>query len=207
MPRPAKTSRDQILQVALALVDEGGLETLSMRRLAGALRLEAMSLYRHVPNKAALLDGIHEVILSEMQLPPTSGHWQTDARGLAMAFRVSLKRHPRAISLFATRPAITQASLVYVEQALVTLAPQFPDLQRRVQAFQTLVAFVVGHALSELAPASPGPDYTALPKDRFPILSQLGPALERYSIDDEFELGLSALLTGLALQASTMGPA
>lgn len=201
MGRIAKTSRDEVLEAALTLIDETGIDALSMRRLGEALGVEAMSLYRHVPNKEAVLDGVHTLVLSKMRLPALTGRWCDDLRSLARAFRRALCAHPNAVPLFATRPAVSEASLRYVEVALGVLAEPFPNLTVRVRALQTVVAYVVGHTLSELATPGTAVSYSDLPEDTFPILSGVEPALRRYSMARELAFGLDTLLLGLEAQA------
>src|SRR5262245_41908051 len=111
----AGLSRERILKAAVDLVDRDGLSALSMRRVAEELDAAPMSLYRHVTNKADLLDGVYEAILSGMPLPGRQGDWKSDARALAGAFRAALLAHPNAVILFATRPAVTPAALSYLE--------------------------------------------------------------------------------------------
>lgn len=197
MPRKAKISRREILQAALDLVDHDGLDALSMRKLGEKLGVEAMSLYRHVPNKEALLDGIHEEVLAEMRLSDLCGDWVEDLKALVYAFREVLRAHPKIVPLFARRPAITQGSLEYIELALDILSTPFPDVQTRTYAFQTLISFVVGHSMGQFASqVSTGPEYEKLPSDEFPILSTLNQSLKNYSSDAEFNWGLNLLLQG-----------
>jgi AcrR family transcriptional regulator len=197
--RPA-LSRDRILQAAVALVDAEGLETLSMRKLGAALGVEAMSLYHHVPNKAALLDGIHEAILAELP-PPSGGEWASVLRERAGAFRTVLAAHPRAILLFAARPAVTPASLHHLEHGLDVLRHAGLSPQDALSAFQVLLAFVVGHALTSFASLAgdeqPGVDYDHLDAQRFPRVVEAAAVLAGQDLAHEFELGLELLVQGI----------
>src|SRR5436190_19261970 len=95
----------RIAQVALATVDRDGLEALSMRRLGAELGVEGMAIYRHFPNKAAVLAGVVEALLAELVIPPPSGvPWPIVFRELARAYRGLLLRHPHAIPLLAALP-------------------------------------------------------------------------------------------------------
>src|SRR5205807_8274563 len=101
-PRGA-LSRERIVEAAVGLIDGEGLDALSMRRLGAALGVEAMSLYRHFPSKAALLEAVVARLLAELPVPaPTAARWQDAFRALARAYRVLLTRHPNAIPLLAT---------------------------------------------------------------------------------------------------------
>src|SRR5260370_35624622 len=92
-------NRDRVLQAALALADASGIESLSMRKLGQAVGVEAMSLYNHVPSKADLLDGLIDLVFSEIELPSGEAGWKTAMRERAIAIRAALALHPWAIGL------------------------------------------------------------------------------------------------------------
>src|SRR2546422_9125616 len=89
-------SRDRILEAALELVDKGGIESLSMRKLGQALGFEAMSLYNHVANKDDVINGILDLVLAESELPSPAGDWETAVRESPISVHASLRRHPWA---------------------------------------------------------------------------------------------------------------
>src|SRR5690348_15973512 len=101
--RRAGLSRERVLAAAVALADESGIEQLSMRKLAGSLGVEAMSLYNHVPGKDSLLDGMIDLVYAEIDVPAPGGHWTTEMRARAISTRDALKRHPWAIGLMEAR--------------------------------------------------------------------------------------------------------
>src|SRR5262252_10334550 len=92
-------TRERVLAKAIAVADKNGIEALSMRRLGQALGVEAMSLYKHVANKDAILDGLLERVLAEVQLPQPGGDWEAELRRAAIALRDALARHPWACGL------------------------------------------------------------------------------------------------------------
>jgi AcrR family transcriptional regulator len=92
-------SRDQVLRAAVALADEGGIGALSMRKLGQALGVEAMSLYNHVASKGDLLDGMVDVVFSEIGLPAGDVGWKPAMRQRALSAREALARHRWAIGL------------------------------------------------------------------------------------------------------------
>lgn len=192
-------SRARVLEGALALVEREGLEGLSMRKLGDELGVEAMALYRHVANKSDLFDGIFETVLARMALPARTGDWREDVRALARAFRDVLAAHPRALPLFASRPAVTDASLEAVEAALDVLVRAGFPLEEALLLFQALVALVVGHGLAHYAPAEPSRpvDYPRLDPARFPHLRRIVPVLQAYGPEDELELALDVFVAGL----------
>ncbi|WP_437678474.1 TetR/AcrR family transcriptional regulator C-terminal domain-containing protein [Sorangium sp. So ce131] len=205
-------SRARILEAALSIVDREGLAALSMRRLGAELGVEAMSLYNHVPGKAAVLDGLQEVILDGLPLlGPSRADWIDALRSAARSFRGALAAHPNALPLFASRPAVTPAVLRHVDAALGVLRGAGFGPGESVSAFQALVAFVVGNALSSFVPIAAGevspPRYGDLSPEEFPHLTAVVPALGRRSAADDFEFGLDALLVGLRARAASCGRA
>lgn len=197
--RPA-LSRERILEAALALVDEDGLESLTMRKLGTALGVEAMSLYHYVPNKAALLDGIHEIILSTMP-PHVDGPWPAVVEERARSLRRVLAAHPRAIPLFATRPAVTPESLQHLEIALDVLRRAGMTPAQALTVFQVTLAYVLGHAMLSFAPAAggevPAIDYGRLDPQKLPRVVEAAGALDSQDPEQEFELGLQLLIQGI----------
>jgi AcrR family transcriptional regulator len=104
-------SRERILQAALALADANGIESLSMRKLGDAVGVEAMSLYNHVPSKGDLLDGLIDLVFSEIELPNSADDWKAAMRQRAIAVRAALKRHRWAIGLMESRTSPGPATL------------------------------------------------------------------------------------------------
>ena len=192
-------SRERILRAALELIDTEGLEAVSMRRVGQALQVEAMSLYRHVQDKAALLDGVFELILEPLAQPPAATSWALALKAYALAFREALQAHPHAMPLFASRPAFTPTSLAHVEGAMALLRRAGFSPPVSLQALNILVAFVVGHALYSrpLAADSANPDYPALDATSFPHLREVAPHMETNDLEAEFALGLELLVDGL----------
>lgn len=194
MTRPQKPlSRDRILEAALDLLDREGLEALSMRRIGDALGVEAMSLYNHVPNKAALLDGIQERLLGMVARAPRRLDWKGFARHQARELHRVLRAHPNAISLFA-RPAGTGAVFARLEEYLsVLIDAGFKPLDA-LHVIQIVMSFVVGHALFA-ASFSEGPELPATKN-----VQAVAMELELYDTDEELQMGLEALLAGLPVK-------
>ena len=111
-------SRERVLHAALALADETGVESLSMRRLAKTLGVEAMSLYNHVGNKDDLLDGLVDLVFDEIEPPPSDVDWRTAMRRRAISTREALRRHPWAIGLMEARSQPGPATLALHEAVL-----------------------------------------------------------------------------------------
>jgi TetR/AcrR family transcriptional regulator, tetracycline repressor protein len=105
-PRREPLDRRRILEAALRLIDEHGVAELSMRRLGAELGVQAMSLYRHLPNKQAVVEGVRDLIFEDLALlrsaAPADETWDAALVAMATAFRGICRRHPHALSLFAT---------------------------------------------------------------------------------------------------------
>jgi AcrR family transcriptional regulator len=199
-------TRAGILRAALDVLDREGLEALSMRRLGAELRVEAMSLYNHVANKEALLDGVVETLLAEMVIPPSTGDWEADLRALAQAYRAVLRRHPAALPVVSTRPVATIWGLDRVEYALALLDQGGIEGLAALYALNIGAAFVIGHVLLEVG-VTPGVEPTAgsapllglaLPST-YPRVLALRSEMPHRNPDDEFAYGLDALFAGFPL--------
>ena len=97
--RRVPLSRARVLRAAFDRTDKDGVEALSMRKLAQALGVEAMSLYRHVRNKGDIVDGMVDLVFAEIGLPAADVDWKTAMRRRAISAREVLARHPWAIAL------------------------------------------------------------------------------------------------------------
>lgn len=203
-------SRERVLGAALALVDREGLEAISMRRLGEELGVEAMSLYNHVASKTALLDGVFEAILGELPPAPRVKSWQATLRERARALRAALIAHPRALPLFATRPAVTPAAIRHVEEILDVLGQAGFSPGDALSTLNVLVAFVVGHALATHGPSRPEdqarPLYEQLADSEFPRVRAAARRLGSHDVAEEFGFGLDTLIAGLERRAKKRAP-
>ena len=197
-------SRERILRQALAIVDREGLEAISMRRVGEALGVEAMSLYHHVANKAAILDGIFEIVLGQLPAAQPSASWQATLRARARALRAALRAHPNALPIFATRPAVTPAAIAHVEAVLDVLQRAGFSADEAISALQVLTAFVVGHSIATYAPRPPDeasqPAYDRLDDQQFPRVREAARLLLTHDLEAELEFGLDALFAGLEVR-------
>ncbi len=191
-------SRDAILAAALRLVDAEGLPALSMRRVGEALGVEAMSLYNHVPSKAALLDGLYERIVSGVLPARKAQSWRAHLRHQAASLRAALALHPNAIAIFAARPAASPDALRRLEGNLAVLREAGFSPLASLRMVQIVLAYVVGHALWSLAPRTDAVrvNYTELDPQELRHVREAAEALADYDAEAEFALGLDALLRG-----------
>ena len=131
----APLNRDRVLQAALALADDGGVEALSMRRLGQALGVEAMSLYKHVEDKEAILDGIADLVTEEMEVPSPDLPWREAIRRSAISAHEALRRHPWAGSVLESRLNPGPARLRYLDAMVGTLLGAGFDMPVVARAF------------------------------------------------------------------------
>jgi AcrR family transcriptional regulator len=208
----SKITRDVVLATALEIIDSDGADGLSMRRLARALGRDPMILYRHAPNKAALLDGIAEIVLAELKVDPADPDWAGQLRAVARSYRALALAHPHVVPLLVTRPLATplalrpHGTLRPLEDVLTLLTRAGFSGPDALHIYRALFGFLHGHVLNELQELVHNPDETddllrlglhRLPIREFPLLRSLAPALAAYDGATELERGLDILLTGL----------
>src|SRR5215208_2263294 len=147
-------SRERVLDAALRLADESGIDSLSMRKLAAELGVEAMSLYNHVANKGDLFDAIVDRVVSEIELPD-DGAWDEAVRRCAVSAHAAFLRHPWACSLVLSPsrmpdPRAKPARLVYMEWLLRRLRDAGFSPALTYHAYHALDSHIVGFTLWEL---------------------------------------------------------
>lgn len=203
-----------MLEAALGILDSEGLTALTMRRLGAELGVEAMSLYRHVPGKEALLDGIVELFMLEIDLPvDADGDWQDAARCVARSYRLAAHAHPDAFRLVATRPLNTPEALRRLEASLEVMRRAGFDEPTAIVAFRTIAAYGRGFVLEEVTGRALGAqangsenllDPRSLSSQELPRIAELAPRLVAADRDAEFELGLELILTGLRAELARL---
>jgi AcrR family transcriptional regulator len=139
-------SRERILAAALELVDEQGIDALSMRKLGQSLGYEAMSLYNHVANKDDLLAGILDLVLAEMKPPHPAGGFPAIRSG-ALSAHEALKRHPWAASMLMSPSGIRPARINYMEALLASLRGAGLSADTTYHAYHALDAHIIGFSL------------------------------------------------------------
>jgi AcrR family transcriptional regulator len=197
-----RLSRRRVLEEAVRFADREGLEALTMRRLGAELGVEAMSLYNHVPNKGALLDGMVEILLGELKIPSENGSWEERIREGYRAFRRLAHEHPNVFPLLVNRPPDTMDGVWLVEEFLRTLEEAGFAKETALHAFRALSSYTFGYAMAEIRGFALEPDGSRLgayrlPPEEFPRISELRLQLENVDHEAEFEFGLDLILTGL----------
>ncbi len=200
-------TRDQVLRAAVRLADGGGLEGLSMRRLGQELRVEAMSLYKHVANKDEILDGIADLIVGDFAVPSPDGEWKSELRRSTRSAHEVLLRHPWAGALIESRRTAGPARLRYLEATIGALSSAGFAMPMVVRAIITLDSYTYGFVLQEQAWPFGGDEEaaaglalvfaSALPADEFPNLAAMAEMASRPGgAAPDFAFGLDLILDG-----------
>src|ERR1700731_168929 len=148
--RRASLTRERILRSAISLADRDGIESLSMRKLGHELGVEAMSLYNHVRNKVDMLDGMVDVVFSEIDLPADGVDWRRAMRKRAISARQALLPHPWAIGLMESRATPGPATLRHHDAVLGSLRTAGFSVDMAAHAYSILDGYVYGFTLTEL---------------------------------------------------------
>jgi AcrR family transcriptional regulator len=204
---PAPLSRERVLRAALRLADEGGIESLSMRKLAQELGVKAMSLYNHVVNKDDMLDGIVDIAVSEIEVPDLSIDWKTAMRRRAISAHEVLLRHPWATMALMSRVNVGPAMLRYVDATLGCLREAGFSFEMADWAWNAIDSHIYGFTLQKLNFPFEATEYSEaaktglslIPADKYPYLNQLTHHVMegRYDGLHDFEFGLELILNGL----------
>ncbi|WP_328491888.1 TetR/AcrR family transcriptional regulator C-terminal domain-containing protein [Streptomyces sp. NBC_00414] len=208
--RPRKGSstltRDAVVAAAISVIDDEGVEGVSMRTVARRLGVDPKSLYNYVDGKDNLLDAVAEHILVGVALPEPTGALDADLRAIGRTFRAATLAHPRAGALVLTRQLSSSAGLQPVATVLSVLRTAGCGPEEAVHLLRTLLASVIGTLLREVA-AGPtfgvvGPEATAtrqrdLEASQLPVLVEAAPHLARFRHDEEFEYALDLIVTAV----------
>jgi len=206
----AKTplKRERVLRAALVLADSSGIDSLTMRNLGRELGVEAMSVYNHVANKNDILDGIVDLVFSEIELPIEGAEWKPAMRKRAISAHEALLRHPWATSLMQSRTKPGPATLRHHDTVLATLRKAGFTVVMAAHAFSVIDGYVYGFALQQINIPLQTPEQVAEVGEG--ILRQLAgtyPHLAEmitehamkagYDYAEEFQFGLDLILDGL----------
>jgi AcrR family transcriptional regulator len=204
-----RLSPERVLRAAVALADSAGIESLTMRRLGQDLGVEAMSLYKHVANKDALLDGMVDLVFAEIELPSADTDWRTAMRDRAVSTRAALTRHPWATPLMQSRKAPGPATLRHHDTVIGTLRGAGFSVELTAHAFSVLDGYIYGFAMQqrslpfdtlEEAQEVGRQMFARMPAGAYPHLTELTVQhilQPGYDYGDEFEYGLDLILDGL----------
>jgi AcrR family transcriptional regulator len=197
-----------VVQAAVALADSRGLASVTMRKVARKLGVEAMSLYHHVTDREDLLDGMVDSVMGEIELP-SGDDWRTAMRERAVSARRVLLAHRWAIGVLDSRSAPGPLTLGHREAVLASLKKGGFSTAKTAHAFAVLDSFIYGFVLQEVSlPIIKSEELAAvaemvlreLPVERFPHLNEMTREYSLrpgYEFADEYELGLDLILDAL----------
>jgi len=212
-PGDAQVNRLLILEAALTIINRDGVDSLTMRRLSEAVGRDPAVLYRHVPNKAAVLDGVAGLVLEQLAVDTADPDWAEQLRTVAHNFRRLALDHPNVVPLLVTRPLATPlgqrppGTLRHLEDILALLTSAGFAGEDALHIYRVLFAYLHGHILTELQEVIERPEETdhvlrlglhRLTITEFPQVRSLAAALAFYDGVAELDRGLDLLLPGLA---------
>jgi AcrR family transcriptional regulator len=208
--KPRQTlNRDRVLEGAVALADEIGIEELTIRRLAEVLGTKPMTIYYHVPSKDEIVDGMVEVVFSEIDKPPADEDWRSAIRKRCVSARTVISRHPWAAPLMESRTSPGPENLGHHEAVLACLRRGGLSWQMTAHAYAVLDAFVYGFAFQEATlPRQVEGEFVEVARD---IAAAFDPGAfpnlvdftvnhvfqPGYEFGDSFEFGLDLILDGI----------
>jgi AcrR family transcriptional regulator len=204
--KPLSSAR--VLQAAVALADDAGLEAFSMRGLAQELGVVPMALYKHVANKEQLLDGMVDIVFSEIELPSGELDWRSAMRRRAISTREALQRHSWAIGMMESRHP-GPANLRNHNAVMGCLRKAGFPFEMAIHAYSVQDAYIYGFALQERDLALATPDSAGKAAQRraetigalesYPYLVEIATKLPESGYDSavEFAWGLDLILDGL----------
>jgi AcrR family transcriptional regulator len=198
-----------VLSGAVAVADAGGIGSLTIRSLAQKLGVKPMSVYYYVANKDEILDGIVDVVFSEIELPSAEGEWQSEMRRRAISVLRVLRRHPWAIGLMESRANPGPATLRHHDSIIGTLRGAGFSVEMTAHAYALLDSYVYGFALQEASLPFRGPETVSdvaepfmrrFSADDYPHLVEMATEFvlqPGYDFGNEFEFGLNVILDAL----------
>jgi AcrR family transcriptional regulator len=202
-------SRERVLRGAVALADSGGIGSLTIRSLAQHLGAKPMSLYYYVTGKDEILDGIVDLVFSEIELPAVGGDWRSEIVRRADSARQALRRHSWAIGLMESRKNPGPATLRHHDAVLGTLRGAGFSVEMTAHAYALLDSYIYGFALQEASLPFEGADAAVdvaepmmqqFPTDAYPHLVEMATEYilqPGYDFGNEFEFGLDVILGAL----------
>ena len=198
-----------MLRAAVGLANRDGIESLTMRKLAQELGVGAMSLYYYVANKEELLDGMVDIVFSEIDLPPSGVDWKKEMRQRAISTREALSRHRWANGLMENRMRPGPASVRVHEWVLGCLRKAGFSIETTLHAYSMLDSYIYGSALQDKTlpfDTAKQSEQVAqmmvqqISRDEFPYLAEMvGGHVSKsgYDSEGEFVFGLDVLLDAI----------
>lgn len=211
MPKPSRTplTPERVVAGAVTLADRIGIEPFTIRKLATELDVKPMSIYHHLPNKEAIIDGMVDLVFGEVSVPPLGQAWRDAMRTRSISARAALARHPWAAPLMESRRSPGPATLRHHDAVIGCLRRGGFSIAMTAHAYALIDSFIYGFALQEAnLPATGGESMAELaqtiieplPAGELPHLMELTAEhilQPGYDFGAEFEFGLELILDGL----------
>lgn len=211
--RPRLTA-ERVLDGAMTLADEIGIEAFTIRKLAAALDTKPMTIYHHIPNKEAIVDGMVDRVFDEIEPPATDLDWRQAIRRRCESARAVLAEHPWATPLMESRTNPGPATLGHHDAVLGCFRAAGFSTEMTAHAYALIDSYVYGFALQEASlPATGGEEMqelaTALAAhlEPYPHLADftVNHVLQpEYDFQAEFDFGLDVILDGLAERTDSL---
>lgn len=203
--RRTSLSRERVLRAAIFLADAHGIDSLTMRSLGRVLGVEAMSLYHHVASKDDILDGIVDLVLTDIDVPALGTPWRSAMRGRAISAHEVLLAHPWAAIQIMSRYHIGPGMTRYLDSTLGRLREGGFSIEGALDAWNTLDSHLYGFTLQELSrpfDADQAPQVAAsvlgqLDSDKFPYVTEVIGHVMASGRREDFIFGLDLILDGL----------
>jgi TetR/AcrR family transcriptional regulator, tetracycline repressor protein len=197
--RQPKLNRELIIMTAFSLLDDNGMEKLSMRNIAKRLNVKAMSLYNYVENKEKLLNGIVEVSICEVKIPQPSSNWESDLRNAALSFYEMLLQHPNLLPVISTHSPLTEKGIGQVEKLFLILKVVNITGLEAFSLIHIIIAYVIGYAAISITDKQP---FVAIKKEmdlkKYPSILDASLELNKRNYKEEFLYGFDLILDGLS---------
>ncbi len=205
-----------MLAEAIALIDEEGLDALTMRTLSDRLGVVPMALYRHVHSKDDLIDGVLDHATATVPIPPAGLSWRDGLAALAGSIRATMLRHPAIAARVIDRPSLGPASLMIGEYGIGLLRDAGFDDRTAERGLNLVVVYTLGFVALEVPRLADAPGsfdeeriarlYDDLPADEFPHTTAVRPRPHDIVSEEQFGFGLTCVLDGIVASRSSPRP-
>lgn len=208
-----RLTRATVLAEAMRVLDEEGLDALTMRHLAERLGVVPMAIYRHVADKDDLIDALLDLGVAQVPLPDPALDWRNGLRALAIAIRRTMLSHPGVVAPLVTRPSLGVHALVIGEYGLAVMRKAGFSAENAQRGPNAVLTYTIGFVALEVPRRRAG--FTAdgssvvgldeavelLDDDQFPQTKEIRPLAADFVSDAQFSYGLERILDGIAATA------
>jgi AcrR family transcriptional regulator len=206
-PRRASTlTPERIVDAAVMLLDAEGLDAFTMRRLGDELGTAAGSLYRHFESRDAVLVAVHDAVIGQtLDFEPPGETWEERVANFARAQRLLLIHRPYLAEIWSTTEQLGPNALRGRERGLKLALESGSSPESAARGYLAILHYTIGFATVEHGLAFVTPEtrratrkhFRGLPRHEYPATRTLADHLTEVTLEQEFELGLQAMITGL----------